>query len=174
MSLGNDPARGPTAMLRIRRRSPVAGCVLSLMLVTVSACATGTGQRVVPVQAATASVKSSETTLGNAAATSRPGPQPAVRPAAEPPSTIDPARIVGLDRATLERLLGEPLLVRREAPAEVWQYRGADCVLDLFLYEEAGGPRVLYIEARTEAAEPAPAERCIGSIAAARREPRAS
>jgi hypothetical protein len=76
--------------------------------------------------------------------------------------------VTGLDATAAERLLGEPSLIRREAPAEVWQYRTAACVLDLFLYEGAAGPRVVYAEARTLAAEPVPAEPCLNQILAMR------
>ncbi|WP_119460480.1 hypothetical protein [Rhodospirillaceae bacterium SYSU D60014] len=140
--------------------------LVSLALVMLGACATG-GQRVVPVRSASSGMISAD-----AAAFLQRGSF--LRSA-----DIDPARMVGLDGVALERLLGEPALVRRDAPAEIWQYRGADCVLDLFLYREAGGqeasgqkegrPRVLYLEARTGAAEPAPTEGCIGSLLTTKR-----
>lgn len=63
--------------------------------------------------------------------------------------------VMGLDRSEVEQLLGRPGLVRRESPAEIWQYQTTSCVLDVFLYDEAEGPRVTYVEARsTGAAEP--------------------
>ncbi|MCH6588401.1 MAG: hypothetical protein IH805_08830, partial [Proteobacteria bacterium] len=64
----------------------------------------------------------------------------------------DPARLMGLDRAGLAKLLGDPELLRREPPAEIWQYRGRSCVFDVFLYEEAGRQRVTYLEAPDGAA----------------------
>jgi hypothetical protein len=51
--------------------------------------------------------------------------------------------LTGMGPAELVALLGEPDLRRREPPAELWQYRSADCVLDVFLYVEGGGYRVL-------------------------------
>ena len=138
------------------------------MLVTLGACAAGSGQRVVPVR--TTSIEASGTIPTDVAAIL--WRDSGRRPAAL--ADIDPARMVGLDGAALEQLFGEPALIRRDAPAEIWQYRGADCVLDLFLYQDAGGqeagrPRVLYVEARTGAAEPAPTEGCVGSVLATRR-----
>ena len=69
-----------------------------------------------------------------------------------PPSTLndDPSRLMGLDGAALGALLGRPALRRVEPPAEVWQYRGERCVLDVFLYAPgAGGPHVVtYYEIR--------------------------
>lgn len=50
----------------------------------------------------------------------------------------DPQQLLGMDDAALKDLLGQPALVRREGDAEIWQYRGEECVLDLFLY---GGMR---------------------------------
>ena len=45
-------------------------------------------------------------------------------------------------------LLGEPDFRRVEPPAEVWQYRGADCVVDLFLYRHGDDFRVTREDAR--------------------------
>lgn len=50
----------------------------------------------------------------------------------------DPQQLLGMDGTALNDLLGQPTLVRREGEAEIWQYRGDECVLDLFLY---GGMR---------------------------------
>jgi hypothetical protein len=145
--------------------------LLSLALVTLGACATG-GQRTVPVRSASSGMIPTDAAMF------------LQRGSHLHPAEVDPARMVGLDGVALERLLGEPALVRRDAPAEIWQYRGADCVLDLFLYQEANGqeasgpeaggpgadrPRVLYLEARTGAAEPAPTEGCIGSLLTTKR-----
>jgi hypothetical protein len=83
------------------------------------------------------------------------------------PGASDPVRsaaILGLDSGAVRKLLGEPGLIRRETPAEVWQYRTADCVLDVVLYDHATGPRVAYAEARTSAAEPAPTDACLSDV----------
>jgi hypothetical protein len=60
----------------------------------------------------------------------------------------DPRTLVGLTGSEVSGLLGRPGFVRRDAPAEIWQYRGADCVLDVFLYTETGGIRVKHVELR--------------------------
>ncbi len=80
----------------------------------------------------------------------------------------DPARLMGLDGTGLAGLLGEPELVRREPPAEIWQYRGASCVFDVFLYEEAGQQRVTYLEARDGAAQRVGARGCLNELLRAR------
>jgi hypothetical protein len=60
-----------------------------------------------------------------------------------------PREMMGKDGAALRSALGKPALLRQESPAQVWQYQGASCVLDFFLYEEDGGKmRVTHIESR--------------------------
>ncbi len=91
--------------------------------------------------------------------------------AALPPAPkidADPARLLGLDRAGLAKLLGDPELMRREPPAEIWQYRGESCVFDVFLYEEAGRQRVTYLEARDGAARRVGARVCLNELLRAR------
>lgn len=63
-----------------------------------------------------------------------------------PPSGAEFKQLAGLSGTELRRLLGAPDFRRREAPAEIWQYRGADCVLSLFLYRKGGQYRVAYGE----------------------------
>lgn len=69
-------------------------------------------------------------------------------PREQQPRAADPKTLVGLTGGEVSGLLGRPGFVRRDAPAEIWQYRGADCVLDVFLYTEAGGARVKHVELR--------------------------
>src|SRR5690606_38618071 len=57
--------------------------------------------------------------------------------------------LVGLTRGQVSRLPGAPSLLRRDAPAEVWQYIGATCVLHVFLYQERDVSRVAYYDAGT-------------------------
>ena len=87
-------------------------------------------------------------------------------------TTTDPvhsASIMGLDGGAVRKLLGEPGLIRRETPAEVWQYKTASCVLDVVLYEQDSGSRVVYTEARTPAAEPTAADPCLSDLLTAKR-----
>jgi len=57
-------------------------------------------------------------------------------------------KLAGMNEAELQRALGEPDFRREEPPAEVWQYRGETCVLDLFLYRDGDQYRVVYAETR--------------------------
>lgn len=74
-----------------------------------------------------------------------PAPTPAEPAAARVPEL---PVLTGLDPAELIALLGEPDFRRRDPPAELWQYRSPDCVLDVFLYGEGGRYRVVRSETR--------------------------
>lgn len=74
----------------------------------------------------------------------------AAAPLAVPrPPAEGPARLNGLTATQVRSLLGQPVFRRRDAPAEIWQYRGRACMLDLFLYDEGAGQRVAYWAVRS-------------------------
>ena len=75
-------------------------------------------------------------------------PQPAPEP--EPDIDDDPEQLMGLAGGALAALLGEPGFRREDADAQVWQYRGSDCLLDVYLYRdgEETPHRVTYYEFR--------------------------
>ncbi len=102
-----------------------------------------------------------------------PAPEPSAPGAVVPedgaPKSADPAFLIGLEARAVHGLLGAPARVRREAPAQVWQYRGSGCVFDVFLYEAGGSATVRYIEARTPDAEAAPAPACLAAVQLASR-----
>ncbi len=167
-----------------RRRAAAAWAVLAAIL---AACAT-TGlepasQAVEPTAAVSAGAAgAARSTIGRW----RPGTVPGAAfartdRAKVAPSTVaaqpvddDPDRLLGLNRVAVEKLLGRPGVVRSEAPAEVLQYRATACVLDLFLYPDGGVYRVVFLEARTAAAQPVAARGCLNAVLAARRSPTAS
>jgi hypothetical protein len=60
----------------------------------------------------------------------------------------DPRALIGLTGPQIAEMLGRPGFVRRDAPAEIWQYRGSDCVLDVFLYADGSSARVQHVELR--------------------------
>ncbi len=80
----------------------------------------------------------------------------------------DPEQLIKMTRDDLNGLLGQPDLVRRESPAEIWQYRGKDCVLDVFLYNEDDKPespfKVVYSEARDLDAQNSDQRRCLNGL----------
>lgn len=60
-----------------------------------------------------------------------------------------PNDLLGLNALEVAKLLGTPNLLRREYPAEIWQYHNQDCVLDIFLYPaKHAAPIVTYFETR--------------------------
>lgn len=90
-------------------------------------------------------------------------------PSFESAEPADPGEVMGLARGEVEALLGEPGLVRRDAPAEVWQYQSGGCVLDVFLYEASADYEVVYLEARTGKALVAATANCLGAVLDQRR-----
>ena len=60
-------------------------------------------------------------------------------------------RLIGMTPTTLLAELGQPPVTRVENPAEVWQYLGTGCVLDIFLYDKGQGQSVVHYEARESA-----------------------
>ena len=67
-------------------------------------------------------------------------------PPPPPPPTL--GEFQDMSAADVVAALGEPDFRRVEPPAEVWQYRGADCVVDLFLYHDGDGLHVAKEDAR--------------------------
>lgn len=75
-------------------------------------------------------------------------------PAPEPDIDDDPRQLMGLAGGALTELLGPPGYQREDADAQVWQYRGQDCMLDVYLYRDGEHTphRVTYYEFRGERA----------------------
>ncbi len=76
-----------------------------------------------------------------------------------------PDHLVGLGGGDLVALLGPPDFRRQDHPAQVWRYRDAACVLDVFLYARGSGAlRVAHVEARGHSVVHVPARRCLDSL----------
>lgn len=100
-----------------------------------------------------------------------PPPEVAV---AVPTALPGPERLSGMTGTDLAALFGEPVFVRRDPPAEIWQYATDACVLDLFLYKD--GPdapfRVDHFEFRGRTVAGVVPSECYRNLLAARpREP---
>lgn len=93
---------------------------------------------------------------------------PTPQVAALPPVGDDPDKLLGLDRESLSALLGTPSLIRREAPAEIWQYLAGGCVFDVVLYQRGADYAVSYLEARDATAAALPARTCLNQLLRAR------
>jgi hypothetical protein len=91
----------------------------------------------------------------------------AVPPEPVKPSIDDnPDRLMGMDTGDLTQVLGSPRFVRRDASAQLWRYRSASCVLDLFLYRNEGRPEYLvsHVEARASGGGNAEKRECFGAL----------
>lgn len=86
----------------------------------------------------------------------------------EPAINDDPEQLIGMGPASLNAFLGAPELIRREAPASLWQYRAEDCVLDVVLYPDRTGDKVTYLEARKDGATKIAPRTCLGKLLRAR------
>ncbi len=83
---------------------------------------------------------------------------------------VRPDELIGRDSVGLVGALGHPTRVRKEASAQIWQYDGGSCVVDLFLYPEGNTHRVAYVEARdTVQGRKADAARCLDQVQSATR-----
>jgi hypothetical protein len=94
-----------------------------------------------------------------------PAPQAVLRPPPAPARL--PPTLVGFDRDQLAQLFGPPGFKRRDNPVEIWQYRGADCTLDLFLYRDGASDvyRVAHYEVRARGPAKATADECMARLA---------
>jgi hypothetical protein len=91
-------------------------------------------------------------------------PSAAVATATAPiAGTPAPRNLTGLSATEVVALYGEPDFRRVEPPAELWQYRTVDCVLDLFLYRDRGGFHVVRSETRDRSLIQSGTGRCAGA-----------
>lgn len=61
---------------------------------------------------------------------------------------MPPSELLHLSAAEVRRKLGPPDFRRQDPPAELWQYRGESCILDLFLYDRDSVLQVTHVETR--------------------------
>jgi hypothetical protein len=87
---------------------------------------------------------------GRAAAPDESAPLPSPRETRLTPPGERPTleTLPGMKSGDLNSLLGAPQFRHRDGQAEIWQYRGAACTLDVFLYQDGSDLRVRYVEAR--------------------------
>lgn len=77
------------------------------------------------------------------------------------------AALKGMAAIEVTAALGTPTRLRRDKPAEIWQYVTAICVLDIFLYEEGGVQRVAHAQVRYprgRSREQEAQDQCLGEI----------
>lgn len=86
-------------------------------------------------------------------ATATPTVLPTLAALGHPPALRD---LNGLAPAQVAALIGDPDLRRVDPPAEIWQYRSADCVLDLYFYDSGTSSSMVYAEAHSRTPERTP------------------
>ena len=74
------------------------------------------------------------------------------------------ARIKGMEKSAIARLLGEPGFIRRDDPAEIWQYRGERCILDIFMYKDGNSFTAAHVTLRSRTVERPADEECYANI----------
>ena len=72
-------------------------------------------------------------------------------PATDLGSINEPSRLKGLTPVQVQQVLGQPGFLRQDAPAEIWQYRGRACILDLYIYDQGNGRTVDHWAVRSPA-----------------------
>ena len=95
-----------------------------------------------------------------------PGPPAAAEPPAAAVHAPAPPSLTGLSADEVVAALGEPDFRRTEPPAELWQYRSGDCVLDVFLYRDPSGEHVVLSQARDRSLVHAGSGRCAAGLEA--------
>lgn len=74
-------------------------------------------------------------------------------------------QLVGATDATLLSTFGPPSQLRREPPAEVWQYSSPACVVDFYLYQLSSAQlSVVHLEARSPVTGRLPVETCLREL----------
>jgi len=147
-----------------------------LLALSLAACGTAPSE---PTPAAKAvvpaiTVTPLSPTVDAAPADTDPPPPVARQEASIPPEPVartvndDPNQLLQLSGKKVAALLGPASYVRRDGPAEIWQYRAAHCVLDVFLFQDNGGLSVAHVDLRRRAGGTIPERRCFGDLLASR------
>lgn len=95
-----------------------------------------------------------------------PAPEIAAVPVTPPPIPApDMATFMTRPGIEIEQILGGPSFVRRDPPAELWQYRASDCTLDLFFYDDGfGNYRLVHFGFRGDVFTRAAEDDCLRDI----------
>ena len=72
--------------------------------------------------------------------------------------------LLGLLSRDVEGIFGRPRFVRRDGPAQIWQYGTEICTLNLFLFREGPALKVRHVEFRGRNADLATSGACEGSL----------
>ena len=70
----------------------------------------------------------------------------------------------GQKTASVVSVIGRPDFVRKDGPAQIWQYRSRACILDLFVYGGKPDQKIAHSELRGSAVGKAPATGCFAKL----------
>ena len=62
-----------------------------------------------------------------------------------------PKDMVGKSGVQITSAIGAPAFRRKDGEAQIWQYRGTNCLLDVFLYKDGTSLKVKHAELRRRA-----------------------
>jgi len=87
-------------------------------------------------------------------------------PAAPQKVKITSAQLLGQTGSWVRAKIGTPAFARSDMQANLWQYKNAQCVLNVFLYTDgdAGPARVLHFDARDMAGKDTDRNACLSSL----------
>lgn len=162
----------------MRRSAVNRANVPAALLLAASLAACGTAPSVSSPAPKAAAHAVTVTPLSPSLDTRRPVPIPLPAPrqqASVPPEPVagpvndDPGQLLRLSGNRVAALLGPASYVRRDGTAEIWQYRAAQCVLDVFLFQDDGSLSVAHVDLRERAGGTIPARRCFGELLASRK-----
>jgi hypothetical protein len=105
---------------------------------------------------------------GCAAPAPPPAPPPPPPPPTAPAGPRGLAEVLGLNAAAIQQKLGTPSLNRTEGPNRLLQYKGAACVLNLFLAAPSGEALARFADARGPDGRAIDANACVNQLIVAR------
>ncbi len=91
----------------------------------------------------------------------QPPPRVALPPA---PPPGEPGDLAGLQPEQLRILMGNPALIRKDGPAEMWRYDGPGCKAFFFLYPYGTSLLVRHVETLPRGHDMAADQVCLGSL----------
>ena len=87
-----------------------------------------------------------------------------VAPVIPPKPMIHADQVLAQSESHIRSLLGTPSLLRQDPPAQLWQYRGPACVLDVYLYETSAGFVSKHLAARGLKGQTMDPSACLAAI----------
>jgi len=82
---------------------------------------------------------------------------------------LDGALLNGLNETETAGLLGPPARMRKDLPAQVWQYDRPECYVDVFFFDDGPGAKVVYVQERQRRIRKISSGACLSAVWSARR-----